>query len=198
MPKLRQNRPMRPMPPIPASSTYWPAELTDSEQQLKQFLTQCAGLGAMLYGYVLTRGRHFSAAARPPHIKRGVPRECYKNAAELAFDNPDKYAYVEGYAQAIITTPHAWVVTKDNQVIDPTWENTEQAAYYGIPFDTQFLRERIFSQGFWGIFGEMPTLALLQTSRATMTHSWWRQELVNRQPWDVLEELLDQKGKARA
>lgn len=45
----------------------------------------------------------------PKGIPIGTPKECYRNAFQLAFRR--QYIYVEGYAAGIIPVPHAWCLT---------------------------------------------------------------------------------------
>jgi hypothetical protein len=82
---------------------------------------------------------------------------CYRNSAEIALQRPD-LTYVEGYAFADIPLPfpvaHAWLVTDDGLVVDPTWDAGFE--YFGIPFTidklTQYLlltEEYGFLQSLW-------------------------------------------------
>ena len=91
----------------------------------------------------------------------GVVRECYKNALELAREEPDRYVYTEGFALgAVIVVQHAWVTDlHDGSAVDPTWtlerfpDQSEYLAmgrvYLGIPFKPEWHRERMIEQRFY-------------------------------------------------
>lgn len=106
---------------------------------------------------VLTHGRAWSAAPLPPAYAhaRGVVKECFQNAAQLAFDEP-ALTYVEGFAHRYVPTLHAWCVDSEGRVVDPTWRDEllatwRDAAYVGIPFDTTFVRRRVLKTKKWGL-----------------------------------------------
>jgi len=71
---------------------------------------------------VLKHGRWWKPQPRPQDVDKGPNRECFRNAATLAMDYPDRFWYVEGYAVGPIPILHAWVSTRDGQLVDPTWE----------------------------------------------------------------------------
>jgi len=85
--------------------------------------------------YVLKYGRLWNPP--PKALPRGVdPMEskfCFDNAYELAERRHKTLRYVEGFASRFITVHHAWCVTADGTVVDPTWKN-EGTAYYGQAF----------------------------------------------------------------
>jgi hypothetical protein len=82
-------------------------------------------------------------------------KQCFYNAASAAIDYPDQFTYVEGYAipDSEINFPmaHAWVVDKNNCLLDSTWKNSG-TAYYGIPFSNQLLSECLLITERYGIF----------------------------------------------
>ncbi len=111
-----------------------------------------------LYGMVLQEGKWCTPAPRPDDVPKMRDKECFKNAAQLAFEN-SKYTYVEGFANSgIIPFPmaHAWCVDDKGRTVDPTWK-TPGEAYIGIPFNTDFVRETVVGNGHWGIIPEMPS-----------------------------------------
>lgn len=105
------------------------------------------------YDFLLKHSRIWDAHPCPEAWARGAPRECYRNAGTLALAHPE-LTYVEGVATSFIPTAHAWCVTPDGQVVDPTWANPGQCAYLGIPFKTEFLKRRLVDTEVWGIIGE--------------------------------------------
>ena len=70
--------------------------------------------------------------------ERANPGECFKNAFDLASDDP-KLIYCEGFVLGPrVAVHHAWVTDGTGRVIDNTL--TEPAtAYAGVPFGTSFL-----------------------------------------------------------
>ena len=101
--------------------------------------------------FILQNGQAFQHAPLPEGIKRGKMKMCYQNAAILALDNP-KLIYCEGYAHSIIHTAHAFCVTEDGFVVDPTWKDGKD--YYGVLFKTEFLRETILKRKYYGIIDD--------------------------------------------
>jgi len=97
---------------------------------------------------VLKHGRWWKPQPRPQDVDKGPNRECFRNAATLAMDYPDRFWYVEGYAVGPIPILHAWVSTRDGQLVDPTWEPVG-TAYLGIAFDLAYLRETITETRTW-------------------------------------------------
>lgn len=100
--------------------------------------------------FVLERGRFFD----PPQtlrfgFKMMKPQRCFYNAYVLAREK--SVTYVEGFAVGVIPVHHAWVVTKDGDVVDPTWAGRRMggygAAYLGIPFDVRQVERSIELSG---------------------------------------------------
>jgi hypothetical protein len=111
------------------------------------------------YDLVAKEGKFFKpAASLPEGVKRGKMKECYRNAAMLAMENDD-YTYCEGiaYSKAINGFPfnHAFCIDKEGNVVDPTWK--DGTAYYGIPFNTDFLRKTVVLTGVWGLIPDYPS-----------------------------------------
>lgn len=99
---------------------------------------------------VQAHGRFYTPAPLPPRFEQAQPRACYENAAMLALEHPE-LTYVEGYAAGLIPTPHAWVTEDGTSAIDPTWAEPG-AAYFGVPFSTEWLHQHLTSSGHWGVF----------------------------------------------
>lgn len=100
--------------------------------------------------WILEYGRHWEPQALPRQHPRGVIKQCYSNAANLALGDSD-LTYVEGYACGIIPVMHAWCVDKDGKVIDNTWDEPAKSLYYGVPFDRGFLAKTICRNGVYGL-----------------------------------------------
>ncbi|WP_280465841.1 hypothetical protein [Nocardia brasiliensis] len=88
------------------------------------------------YHLLLALGRFFVPAPRAPGIPKMPDRYCYENASVTANANAsDGLLYAEGFATpgAVMGLPlaHAWCVTPDGTVVDPTWQDSG-AVYFGI------------------------------------------------------------------
>jgi hypothetical protein len=65
--------------------------------------------------------------------RRRKAKQCFLNAAR--FESQYGLTYVEGFAHSIIPVHHAWCVTADGRVVDPTWHDADETtSYLGIPF----------------------------------------------------------------
>lgn len=128
--------------------------MTDSESlsSLKFFLEAQATLMREIhskpdwkYGgfeeLVLDCGTLIKAKPLPRNIKHGSPKQCYWNCQELVFKRKN-LTYVEGYAiapQVSIPVAHAWLLTPEGYVIDPTW-NPLGIVYLGVPLSTDWIK----------------------------------------------------------
>lgn len=109
-----------------------------------------------MYSFLLEHGVEATGGTLPQGMEMGVPQSCYENAYHLAM-NFDELVYVEGLAMRPtlgFATGHAWVVhaTRGN-VIDNTWDEPEDVAYFGVQFETDFVARHIMLAGYYGIFG---------------------------------------------
>ena len=105
----------------------------------------------MIEEFVLSEGQNFKPATLPEGVERGTIKECFCNALLLVLDSDDDLIYCEGYADgSVIPVHHAWCVTRDGVVIDPTWRNLG-AEYVGVPFKVEWVREAVFKRGSYGI-----------------------------------------------
>lgn len=80
---------------------------------------------------LLEHGRLWTPAPLDQQPERGEARQCYRNALELSYGTP---LYCEGYAVANgvpIPILHAWCLTEDGLVLEPTWSEPG-VAYLGI------------------------------------------------------------------
>jgi len=90
------------------------------------------------FGFLKEQSRAFTHVRHTLH--KGQPKHCFYNAYRLAAASryQSRYTYVEGYAARLIPVHHAWVIDRDGNVIDPTW-NGQGTAYFGIPFRTPYI-----------------------------------------------------------
>lgn len=106
--------------------------------------------------FMLKMGRAWTPQPLPAWVPPGPKRQCYQNAGNLAIENIG-LTYVEGYAQPPGLPPvhHAWCVDSEGRVIDNTFDDPEDAQYYGVPLTPQTLRELVETVKCWGLFAEM-------------------------------------------
>lgn len=90
--------------------------------------------------------------------RRGREKQCYKNAADLALRHDAELTYCEGLAvrMGAFTVEHAWCVTEDGRVVDPTWREKDappvsQWEYLGIPFTKSGVLEVILDKMTYGL-----------------------------------------------
>jgi hypothetical protein len=109
---------------------------------------------------LLAEGTFFTYAPYPSTYPKGRMGRCFEDATQLVIDHPD-LSYVEGYATGIIPSHHAFGITKDGLVIDPSWSglaaymDITDTSYFGIIVDTKKLLRKIARQKRWGYFGVM-------------------------------------------
>lgn len=170
----------------------WLGDLTPAERALQAQTEGYCRLGSLIHAYVMQRGLLFKAAPLPKKVAQGQKRECFANATHLAVHNEDRYAYVEGYAYSTVglVTSHAWCVTREGEVIDPTWDTPEQCAYLGIPVHPDFLVEQMRQTEVYGVFGEMPSIAMLATPVHRMVHPWFLAQIGARPQWPEITRTL--------
>jgi len=127
------------------------------EQGLREFLEWTAKVMPVgLLALIHERGRSFTSAALPADVERGEAKQCFRNAFQLAMSRDD-LIYVEGYASSIIPVLHAWCVTTRGVVVDPTWKDAEECAYYGIPLRRDFAQRLTFRNQFYGLLADPKT-----------------------------------------
>jgi hypothetical protein len=134
--------------------------MTDSESlsSLKFFLEAQATLRRKLnphldwkYGgfeeLILDCGTLMKAKPLPTTIKHGSPQQCYWNCQELVSKRKN-LTYVEGYGlapQVSIPVAHAWLLTPEGDVIDPTW-NPPGTVYLGVPLSSEWVKSFLESR----------------------------------------------------
>lgn len=104
--------------------------------------------------FLLRFGRVWPANAQSFTGARMTPRQCYGNAANMALHIP-ALTYVEGYCHnGLIPFMHAWVVTREGFVIDPTLREKgepEDFAYLGVPFRRDYLQRTLLRKKTYGL-----------------------------------------------
>lgn len=113
--------------------------------------------------FVLANGRDFQPCENPAQWikRRGRIGNCYKNAFLLVLEHPKDLRYAEGYAARmeeghpiICKGLHAWAVTKDGEVVDPTWKNGVE--YFGVAFEFEQVRQVMMrNQDFSGVIDDV-------------------------------------------
>lgn len=101
--------------------------------------------------------------ALPAGVGRAPARQCYQNAGLLVVQNPT-LTYCEGFAVSRVGVPvqHAWCLDAQGQVVDPTWPDTEQAWYRGLPYRTELCHEHWQSTQVWDLWSEIPSQTLMR------------------------------------
>lgn len=100
---------------------------------------------------LLEFGREMSVSKKPPRwLRLGPAKGCYSNSAHYALNRTD-VTYVEGYAIDLvgpaIPIEHAWLVSQDGKVIDPTWSRSADYFYFGIAFKSAAVAQMITEDG---------------------------------------------------
>ena len=84
-------------------------------------------------------------------------KHCYYNCFSLVEQKPHEFIYCEGYTLVFgLATAHAWLLTSDFKVLDPTL-GKQETEYFGIPFSSEwlipFMRKRAEQDNFSVIEG---------------------------------------------
>ena len=108
--------------------------------------------------FFLKHGRYWNITDKTFEGKRKTAKACYKNATDLVIGtnirSSTELIYVEGYACSDRSiTAHAWVVDRQGNVIDPTWEKGTQ--YFGIAFRWSYVMDRLYKRKEYGMFSDM-------------------------------------------
>jgi hypothetical protein len=108
--------------------------------------------------FLLKHGREmFPDGGLPNGFKFKQMKHCFRNASLLVIEHNPKFIYCEGYAMAKacpIPVHHAWTVTPEGEVIDPTWRDFDKAVYFGIAFEFEFLRQMLLKQEYYGLLND--------------------------------------------
>jgi hypothetical protein len=109
---------------------------------------------AAAYHYVVENGHYHVSSPLPEGSERMERQQCFYNGFRLVTELDLNYA--EGVARSgRFTTWHAWGVTDDGLVVDPTWDHPEENQYFGIAVRPQPYAEAMCEMS-WGM--SMPLL----------------------------------------
>ena len=114
------------------------------------------GYPSIVERFVLKNGTMRAGTLYPEEMM--TPKECFKNAFELASDNIGVLHYCEGYAiRNGIELPihHAWCETEDGTVYDPTWTNGDKCEYLGVRIPMEEILEQQKKTGCYGVFAQV-------------------------------------------
>lgn len=149
-------------------------DVDDARRSIVEYLRMVAAMrrralpeGAVYAGgedVVLNHGRFFRKKAEvpprdfPPEVC--IPRQCFSNAltSVMAGEHGNEWAkglvYVEGWAQpeGLFPVHHAWLVDREGNVYDPTWDFHREVVYLGVPFKYDFVAEEAVKRGTDTIF----------------------------------------------
>jgi hypothetical protein len=113
-----------------------------------------------LVRFMLENARNYAIGPQTFSGPRGEAKACFKNATHLALENPS-LTYVEGKVGVLTPVDHAWCITPDGVVVDPTLDKGNKGItdgtydriteYYGVPFHTDYLRKAIMKNGNYGL-----------------------------------------------
>jgi hypothetical protein len=132
--------------------------------ELQQFLKQTASmLGSAnsnrinryssIYDFVHQRGQSFVPQKLPKGYKRGIIKECFRNALLLANSEPN-LIYCEGYAcGAVIPVYHAWCCDGKGKVLEVTWDKPG-SEYIGVPIQTDYACKIVDRAGYYGVIDQ--------------------------------------------
>jgi len=95
------------------------------------------------YALILDNGIVFEKQTKSP--VKGQASFCYQNCYEMLCDHPDLH-YCEGFAiheSLFLPLIHAWLINDKKEVVDPTWLNRGETAYFGLVFNKDFITKRL-------------------------------------------------------
>jgi len=125
-------------------------------ESVRSHLSMLKGIGhdSTIVDFLIKYGKNYNQGDKTYLGKRGQQKLCFMNAGRLALSDPD-LTYVEGYMEFLgIPLEHAWVIDKQNNVIDPTLPNGKGVTeYYGVPLKTDWFQKFILKNKYWGVFG---------------------------------------------
>lgn len=135
--------------------------VVQQRMQAEQEALAPIGCGNMVRDFVLRHGKAFTPA--PFTGERMVAKRCFTNAIYYALERPaERLLYAEGFA-TIPGVPmlfeHAWCVTQDGTVVDPTWRDPQECVYFGVAFEPAGVAEQVMRQGWHGLLSNYSEMA---------------------------------------
>lgn len=118
-----------------------------------KILIGCEGRRAEVEDFILANGREYKVAETG---LTGEPNQCFANCQQYVacegFMKGCKLRYCEGWVDTggPFLLYHAWLVDDEGNAYDPTL-GTKYAdcAYYGVEFDTGYIRKTAAKTGMW-------------------------------------------------
>lgn len=119
-------------------------------------MTPTAGMCAE--EFVLAHGRAWTAQKRPKGWRKGEIKQCFANSQKKLVEHwwagDESLTYVEGFAYhgklgTTFKVHHGWLVDGEGRVIDLTWECPESSIYFGVPFQTEYVKQQASTSGMW-------------------------------------------------
>jgi len=125
-----------------ASSLLFSTAVAMGSKAEDEFFAKVSSEG-IVKDFVRRYGRFFTPQQLPKQFRRGGVKLCFANSYRMAIDH--SLTYVEGFAVSQLisdyATLHAWCVDARGNVLDRTWGLG--VAYFGIPFQTDYLQSVI-------------------------------------------------------
>jgi hypothetical protein len=115
-------------------------------------LTRHLGYLQVIHELVLRKGISFVQAEK--NIKKGPRHQCFASSAKLAIANAD-YTYVEGFTSGPnfpLPIHHAWVVDKNDRVLETTIKNHTDYQYIGVKIPTDKMIKELLRNETYGLF----------------------------------------------
>lgn len=128
-----------------------------------------------LFEFALTHGKMMKPPVEMPfaRVERGIPRQCFMNAANLAMGRRG-FIYCEGWAMSVIPVPHAWNLVEyagELRVLDITWR-TPGTEYFGMAFKTAYLKKQLSQQKYFGLIDAWDVGWPLLKMKPSQTKQW--------------------------
>src|SRR4051812_11840003 len=113
--------------------------MPDSTELLAEMNRKVKRLPSLFSRY----GKQFNNQPLPKRYRRMRAQDCYFNAFRLLSRDPETLTYCEGLLSPATIETHAWVVDREGNVIDPTWQFDATREYVGIPFRSDYVFEMV-------------------------------------------------------
>lgn len=128
-------------------------ETTESNARRSGLAAKAPATSYSVAAFLLEHGRFFNPppTARPPGTPKMRGTDCYRSCARLA--RKQGWLYAEGYAFDPLPIPHAWCMTPEGRVVDPTW-GTHGDAYFGVVTTSDAIWRWVADRGTHGLLPE--------------------------------------------